>query len=60
MKLTINTPTPVVQPPKTITLELSEREFAILRAVAGHTLGVDAARLFGELWVSHTAVKHIR
>ena len=40
MKITINTPPPAVRPPKTITLELTEREFAMLHQMAGSLTGI--------------------
>ena len=44
MKLTINQPPIPVQPPKTITLELTEREFAIIHSVVGSTTISDAIK----------------
>ena len=43
MKLTLNEPIPVVQPPKTVTLELTGREFAMLYDLARSNCGIDVA-----------------
>jgi len=54
MKLTVNNPPPVVQPPKIVILELTEREFAMLYDLARSTRGVDVAREANEFFRPET------